>query len=99
MEKQYAGYTINAEDVIFQAQKGVVQGSVLAPMLFCKYIEVMMDQDLILAKKRKAMQTIIRTHQEDREVRRDQWNNHVALLYADDLVVEFKDYDEIKAWE
>ena len=68
-------------------------------MLFCKYIESMMEEDGILTRKRRAMQGIIRTHQEDREVRKDQWANYIALLYADDLVIEFKNFDELRAWE
>ena len=59
---QYAGYTINAEDIIFRGQKGVVQGSVLSPMIFCKYLETMLEEDMEVAKRRRAMQSIITTH-------------------------------------
>jgi hypothetical protein len=99
IEKQYQGYTINAGNIIFMAQKGVVQGLVLSPLPFCKYLQALLEEDQMLRKKRLAIQGLIKTHQEDRLSRADQWTKCISLLYADDMVIEFKDLEELKTWE
>jgi hypothetical protein len=88
----YETATMSTGPYAFQSTIGVTQGSVLSPDLFCLYIEHLLMEDSVTAKKIERARDIISS------AGVPSTSGDILLLYADDIYVEFATIKEFKDW-